>query len=277
MGVDGVDCRRRTEDLVDGWAHDAGIVGKDEHVQARAGIGSSAQAWEERNHGTVGEGAKEVALGIAKEVAPDVAEYGLMEGHGAAAIAVASAGRAAGVSIGVGVAALTTLGAYELYKNGWAEPHHKGDNIRALQHNDAVNVAVASSLSFAPGFAADERARRPGVEKGTSQLVEQLNGKDAALKPILQARADEGFLAQERAFAATQHLGNTPARGEALQRWMKDNGFADRQRNDVAFGKGVEYFNWVATQPKHSGLDVNVEARKVHDRQPPTQGFACRG
>lgn len=277
MGVDGVDCRRRTEDLVDGWAHDAGLVGKDEQVQARAGLRSSAQAWEERNHGTVGEGAKEVAVNLVKELAPDVAEYGLMDGHGAAALAAASAGRVAGVSIGVGVAGLTILGAYETYNNGWAQPHHKGDSIRALQHNDAVNVAVASSLSFAPGFAADEKARRPGVEKGTSQLLEQLNGKDAALKPILQRRADEGFIAQERAFAATQHLGNTPARGEALQRWMKDNGLADRQRNDVAFGKGVEYFNWVAMQPKHSGIDASVEAKKVHDRQTPTQTFACRG
>jgi len=277
MGVDGVDCRRRTEDLVDGWAHDAGLVQKDEHVQGRAGLRSSARAWEERNHGTPGEGAKEVAVGLAKELAPDVAEYGLMEGHGAAAVAAASAGRVAGTAIGVGVATGTVVGAYELYMHAWAEPHQKGDNLRALQHNDAVNVALATSLAFDPRFGADEKARRPGVEKGTGQLLEQLNGKDAALRPILQGRADEGFMAQERAFAATQQLGNTPARAEAMQRWMKDNGFADRQRNDVAFGKGVEYFNWIGAQPKHAGIDMSAEARKVHDRQPPTQPFACRG
>jgi hypothetical protein len=277
MGVDGVDCRRRTEDLVDDWAHDAGLVQKDEHVQGRAGLRSSAQAWEARNEGTAGEATKEVAKNLAKEIGPDVADFGLMEGHGAAAVAAASAGRAAGTAVGVGVAGGTVLGAYELYMHAWAQPHQKGDNIRALQHNDAVNVALATSLAFAPGFAADEKSRRPGIEKGTSQLLEQLNGKDAALKPILQGRADEGFVAQERAFAATQHLGNSPARGEAMQRWMKDNGFTDRQRNDVAFGKGVEYFNWIGTQPKHAGIDVSAEAKKVHDRQPPIQPFACRG
>ena len=41
MSIDGVDGRRRTEDLVDDWAHDAGIVGQDEHVKGHAGLRSS--------------------------------------------------------------------------------------------------------------------------------------------------------------------------------------------------------------------------------------------
>ncbi len=276
-GVDGVSCRRRTEDLVDDWAHDAGIVGKDEHVKGRAGLVSSAKAWEERNHGTPGEGAKEVAIHLVKELGPELADHAVVEGHGALARAAAQSGKAAGAGLAGVVVAGTAIGAYELYQHGWLEPHTKGDNLRALQNNDAVNVAVAHALAFDDGFKANEKATRPGVEKGTSQLLGQLKGKDAGLVPILQARADEGFLAQERAHAATRSLGNTPARAEAMQKWMKDNGFEDRQRHDVAFGKGVEYFNWVGAQRKSAGVDSAVESKKVHDRQTPNQPFACRG
>ncbi len=204
-GVDGVSSRRRTEELVDDWAHDAGIAGKDEHVKGRAGLRSSSEVWEARKEATAGEAVREVASGLAKELGPELLDHAVVEGHGALA-------------------------------------------LRAAQ-----------------------------VEKGTTKLVEQLKGKDAALVPILQARADEGFIVQQRAHEATKSLGNTPARAEAMQNWMKDNGFEDRRRNDVAFGKGAEYFEWVSAQPKSAHLDVCAESKKVHARQAPTQPFACRG
>jgi hypothetical protein len=273
-GIAGVDCRRRTEELVDDWAHDAGIVSKDEHVKGRAGLRSAADAWEARNHGTKGEAAAGVAEGLAVQIAPDVAEHFMFGGSSAVVSAAGMAG--AGLALGVGVAASSVYGAYRLYKDAWADPHAKGDNIRALAHNDAVNVAVASSLSFDPRFASEEAARRPGVEKNSAKLVTELHGKDAALVPILQARADEGFVAAERSLEATKSLAGTPERAVAMQRWMKDNGFEDRARNDVAFGKGAEYCVWLHGA-SHRGLDVAAESKKVHDRQPPVQGFACRG
>jgi hypothetical protein len=276
-GIEGASSRRRTEDLVDDWAHDAGIVGKDEHVKGRAGLRSSSDAWERRHEATPGERAKELAEGLAKEVVPELLDHAALEGHGALAMRAAQAGRVAGVGSGVIVGGLTVLGAYELYKNGWAKPHHDGDNLRALQNNDAVNVAIATSLAFDPRFGAQEAASRPGVEKGTTQLVQQLKDKDASLVPILQARADEGFLAQERAFEATKSLGNTPARADAMQKWMKDNGFEDRRRNDVAFGKGAEYCAWVHAQPRSANVDAAAESQKVHARQMPTQAVVRQG
>ncbi|MDB4935409.1 MAG: hypothetical protein JWP87_2381 [Labilithrix sp.] len=276
-GVDAASSKRRTEDLVDDWAHDAGLVGKDEHVKARAGLQSSSKAWGERNEATPGEAMKGLATGLAKEAVPELANHAVVEGHGAMAVRAAQAGRVAGGGLAAVVVAGTVVGAYELFMKGWAEPHQKGDAIRALQHNDAVNVVLAQELAFDERFGAYEAASRPGVEKGTAMLRGQLDGKDAALRPILQARADEGFVAQERAYEATKHLGNTPARAEAMQKWMKDNGFEDRRRNDVAFGKGVEYFDWVGAQRRSEGIDACVESKKVHERVAPKQPFACRG
>jgi hypothetical protein len=200
-----------------------------------------------------------VAGGLADQLAPDVLEH----------LGMASAG------VGFGVAGSTVLGAYGLYKHAWADAHAKGDNIRDLAHNDAVNVALASKLAFDPRFGAEEAQRRPGVTANTEKLVGQLNGKDAALVPILQARADEGFIAMERALEATKSLAGSPQRGAAIQTWLKANGFEDRLRNDVAFGKGAEYAAWLQSPPK--GVDAGAEAARVHARQPPAQSFACRG
>ena len=275
MGVDGVDCRRRTEELVDDWAHDAGIVAKDEHVNGRAGLRSSAEAWETRNHGTKGEAAHHVGVELAKELAPEVVDHALFEGGGKAALRFGLS-HAAGLGLGAGVAAGSVLTAHQLYSE-WAHAHQKGDDLRSLAQNDAVNVALSRTLSFHPAFGNDEAARRPGVEKGTGKLLEQLHGKDAALVPIMQARADEGFVAAERAFGATRHLAGSPERAGAMRAWMKDNGFEDRQRNDIAFGKGVEYFGWLEGVGAQRGADVAAESKKVHDRQTPAQAFACRG
>jgi hypothetical protein len=268
MSIDGIDCRRRTEDLVDDWAHDAKIVGKDEHVKARAGLESSTHAWEERNRVTPGKVGEAGAHAVV-EVVPEITAHAV---HHAAAI-----GGAAGTAAGWVTGGCAALGADMLYIGAWAHPHAEGDQIRALQHNDAVNVAIATKLEFADGFKADERARRPGVEKGTSQLLAQLDGKDKPLVPILQARADQGFIAHKRAFAATASLAGSPERGPAIQKWLKANGFEDRQRNDVAFGKGAEYFDWLQGVGKQRGVDVAAESKKVEDRQAPERAFACRG
>jgi hypothetical protein len=257
-----ISAQSRTEDLVDRWAHDAGIAGPDEHVKGRAGLKSSATAWEERNHGTPGHAAKHVGVGLVREIAPELIEHGAKH---------AGARLATGLALGaIGNVALTS---YELYKQGWAEPHRKGDEIRQLQHNDAVNVALARSLAFDPRFGEAEKAGRPGVEKGTTKLVEQLNGKDAALKPILQARADEGFAAAERAFKATASV-PPQSRPEAMRQWYKGNGCEDRCRNDVAFGKGAEYFLWCQGA---RGVSVDAEAMKVHARLVPASVFHRQG
>lgn len=275
MGVDGVDCRRRTEDLVDDWAHDAAIVANDEHVKGRAGLRSSADAWETRNHGTKGEAATHVAGELAKELGHEVADHAIFEGHGAAARLLGTVG-GVGTAVGVGVVLSTLVTAQQLYSE-WGHAHQKGDDIRSLAQNDAVNVALARGLAFHPAFGNDEASRRPGVEKGTGRLLEQLNGKDAPLLPVLQARADEGFVATERAYEATKHLAGTPERAGAMRAWLKDNGFEDRQRTDVAFGKGAEYFTWLQGVGAKRGADVAAELQKIHDRQTPPHAFACRG
>ena len=259
-GVSGADCRKKTEDLVDRWAHDAGVVGKDEHVKGRAGLKSSEEAWKARNDAPAGQLAKDAGIGITRELLPDALEK-----------------LAIGGTLGAGaVIGSTAYGAYELY-SGWAAAHAKGDDIRQLAHNDSVNVALAKSLAFDSRFGADEAARRPGVEKNTAKLVEALRGKDKDLGPVLQSRADEGFLTMQRAFAATKPLAHSPERGAAMTKWLDDNGFQDRRRNDVAFGKGMEYFTWLDGAGAQRGADVTAETRKVHDRQPPDRSFACRG
>ncbi|CAN5875684.1 hypothetical protein BH11MYX4_BH11MYX4_27870 [soil metagenome] len=257
--IESSNCRRSTSDLVDEWSHDAGLVGKDEHVKGHAGLRSAAEAWESRNPGTKAEAAREVAGALADQLAPDVFEHLGM----------------AALGVGAGVAGSAVMGAYGLYKHAWADAHAKGDNIRDLAHNDAVNVALSQKLAFDPRFGAEEAAKRPGVANNTEKLTRQLNGKDAALVPILQARADEGFCAMDRALDATKGLAGSPQRAAAIQSWMKDNGFEDRMRNDVAFGKGTEYCLW--TQSPHPGVDASTEANKVHARQAPAQAFACRG
>lgn len=262
MSIDGVSCRRKTEDLVDDWAHDAGIVANDEHIKARSGSKSSAKAWEER-HDVSGGDVAEAGIHMGVEVAPEIITH--VHLGGAAAV--------------LGVTGCVLASAGLLYKGAWADAHAKGDGIRELAHNDAVNVAIARRLDFAPAFKAYETASRPGVEKNTDKLLSALDGKDKALVPILQARADEGFIAQKRAFEATKALGNTPERAEAMQRWMKDNGFGDRQRSDVAFGKGAEYFMWLRTVPAAAGgIELTkTETAKVEQRTKPDQAFVCRG
>lgn len=271
-----ISARSRTEDVVDRWAHDAGIAGEDEHVKGRAGLRSMAEAWKDRNEGTPAEAAKHAGGGVVREVTPELVDHFLFEHAGNAAQAAARMGGAVGAALGLGVIGNITVTTYELYKAGWADAHAKGDNLHQLAQNDAVNVALAQSLDFAPGFAAREAKERPGVQHGADRLNAQLAGKDASLKPVLQHAADEGFVAAERAWNATAQV---PAdkRAAAMQQWMKENGFEDRRRNDVAFGKGVEYLLWCRTEGKASGVSPEAEAKKVHDRLVPPQPLVRQG
>lgn len=243
---------RRTDDLLDTVAHDAGVVDKDHHVKATAGTKSQAQIWKER-HGNDGpvDAAKHAGKAVLEHVFPDFADEGLHAGAGAG-----------GLVIG---------GILKFYGEMLHELEHaekKADELRAAGDNDAVNVALARGLAFDPRFGEAEKAKRPGVEKATGKILETLSGKDAEIKAVLQQRADEGFLAAKRAFEATKHL--PPA--ERATEMQKQIGA--RLREDAAFGKGVEYFFWAAST---KGVDLAAETKKVEDRQPPALGVHVRG
>ncbi len=251
--VDATRARRSTEDLVDDLAHQAGIAAKDEHVKGRGGLRSAAEA-RRTEHGSAKDVAKEGAKGIAEHAIPDVLE------HWGWAVAG-----------GVAFAAGSVVGAYHLYMHAWAEPNAKGDNLRALHANDAVNVAVARGLAFDPRFGEDEAKMRPDCEKGTGKLLEKMDA-DPDLRAILQARADEGFLVAERAHAATAHIADPSARAQAMQRWLKDNGFGDRIQKDIAFQKGAQFFLWSTAHGTAA-----AESAKVHARAPVERDVQTRG
>lgn len=259
-GTGKVGCNSSTNDIVDRWGQDAGIIGKDEHIKTTHALGGSKEAFAKRNQ-PHGHDYAEAGGVFVREGGLTLAEQWSALGH-----PLEAAGAA-----GSAVIAGTVLGAYHLYKT-WAEAHAKGDDLANRAHNDAVNCAIASGLAFDPKFGLAEGAKRPGVEAGTAKLVAALNGKDAELRPILQGRADEGFNAYERAFAATE---TAPAdqRAAAMGKWLSDNGFADRQKSDIAFQKGGEYFLFTKST---AGVDATAEAKKVHARLPPERGFSCQ-
>ncbi len=251
---------RKTGELVDKWAHDAGIVDDKHHVTGSARAKSGAQVHAERHRGeTPGGAVKDTAIGVAKETLPEIV------GH---KLAHSGAVRAAGIIEGGGFVGGIAYLAYEcLHELSAAEK--KADEIRAAYDNDAVNVALARSLAFDPHFGELEAAKRPGVNQAGATLSQKLNEPGNPLKAAFQQRADDGFDAARRAYAATQHLpaADQPA---ATEKWMKDNGFGDQFQNDVAFGKGAEYFTWIRSdEAKHFGVDPKVEEARVNDRRMP--------
>lgn len=259
-GPNGIDCNSRTNELVDRWAQDAGIIGQGEHVKTGHALGGSKEAFANRNEPHAHDYA-DAGVTVARE-----GGLTLMEQWGKLGHVVEGAGLA-----GAAVVAGTVVGAYHLYKT-WGEAHVKGDDLANRAHNDSVNCAIASGLDFDPRFGKAESAKRPGVGAGTDKLLLALKGKDAELRPILQGRADEGFNAYERAFAATTNV-PVDARPAAMNRWLSDNGFADRQKSDIAFQKGGEYFLFTMST---KGVDAAGEANKVHARLPPERAFSCR-
>lgn len=266
MTVSGVGSRK-TGELVDEWAHDAGVVDAKHHVSGSTSTKSGAELHRERNaDGTVREAAKTVAIGVGKEVAPEVVAHelatrGIAKAFGADILAL---------PLAVGIQAYECL--HEL-----SAAEKKADEIRAAFDNDAVNVALARSLAFDRCFGELEAAKRPGVEIAGAKLSLKLNEPGNPMKATFQGRADEGFDAARRAEAATCHLppGERPA---AFTKWMSDNGFGERFKNDVAFGKGVEYFAWIHTKQAHElGVDTVAEIQKVEARRIPPQVFRAAG
>lgn len=271
MSVSGVG-QRRTQDLVDDLAHQAEVVDKDHHVSGSTRMKPGAQLHKERHaDGNGAEASKTVGIGVAKEVVPEVIE------HHAGRHAVAGAARVGGTVAGLGVIAGVGIFAYEcLHELAHAEA--KADEIRSAFDNDAVNVSLARSLAFHPAFGELEAARRPGVEQAAARMSAKLNEPgNASMRHALQSRADDGFMAAQRAAKAVTHLPESE-RPAAFDRWMKDNGFGDRLETDVAFGKGVEYAKWIHSDAaKKLDVDVQVETRRVEDRQPPQQVFRRAG
>lgn len=260
MSVEGLGARR-TEELADEWAHDAGIIEEGRHVKARAQTPGGAALHAGRN-GTDWDGAvttgKAVGGAVNDTLAGEIAE------------AVAPAAEGAGTVGGVIAFAVTALG--EL-----ARAEAKADEIRAAYDNDAINVALASGLAFHPGFGQAELAARPGVEKAAGKLLEALAGKDAAMKPILQARADVGFLAAARAAKAVAHVPpqEQPA---AILRYLQQAGMGTQLLNDAAFAKGVQYYLWCRSDgAKKLGVDVAAETEKIESRYVPPQPVRVAG
>lgn len=254
MGIEGVS-RRSTEDLMDTLAHDAGVLKDDEHVRSGAMVQNGAGAWtsrrEDQGHAAIHHGVEDGALHAAEHFAPHALEH----------LGYAVAG---GVVGGVLVVAGPVLQLHGLMTEGWLKPNLKGDEVRAKQTNDAMNVAVARALDAPPAFGDSIVRERPGVEKGTNTMLTTLEGKDAAMVPVLQARSDEGFLAAQKAFGdARANKSTNPGEAALAQMTAK---YKDRMERDVAFGLGVKLFVWSHAQDAATRAAVETS---VHDRNVP--------
>lgn len=249
--------RRSTEDMMDDVAHDASLVGQDEHVHGNALARSSDKMWTER-HAPKAEDAK----AIGKELAIEAISHGIEIGveHAAEDAALAVFG---GAAAGIAAAAAPVLALHFFVEEFWVKPHVEGDQLRAAQANDALNVGVADTLAMPDGFKAQVRSERPHVETGAAKVRAALNGKDAAMVPELQARADEGFLVAEKLAADVAHL--PPAqRAAALEAGLKK--LVEKSAHDIAFGLGVKMFAWSQGEDDASRKQI---ASDVHARVAP--------
>ena len=143
------------------------------------------------------------------------------------------------------------------------KPNLKKNHIHAAQTNDALNVGVARALDAPPGFKGHVAATRPGVETGAAKVTAALKGTEAGMVPVLQARADEGFVAMEKLMADTKNL-PAQAKNEA-----REDGIAklnERAKTDVAFGLGVQLYAWSEVQ---GASTVSTVAADVHARNVP--------
>lgn len=235
--------KKRTNELIDELGHEAGLVDVEHHVHGQAFAKSGATLHRERNDD-----------GTVRDVAESVATDGMLEAiaHGAEHVSKFA------LEGCLEVASIASL----VKECGGAliDAENKADEIRAAFDNDAVNCALAGNLAFNPAFAALEQHARPGVVKGTTKLTIALQDPKNPIRAVLQARADEGYLAAERAAKS----------GVPMQQWLKDNGYTDRLKNDVAFAKGVEYHAFVTESASRGlyGVSAADELRKVQERAP---------
>jgi hypothetical protein len=241
--------RKRTSELVDQVAHDAHIVDAEHHVPGRALMKSGRTMHAERNddHGPASAGMHVTADTVLEAIA-----VGAEQVHAAKCEVAAE---------GVALLLLTGSIVYAGY-----DAKKKAGEIRAAFDNDAVNCALAGNLAFNPAFAALEQHARPGVTLATGELSRQL--QDNPIRAVLQARADEGYLAAEHAVEASKHL-PVAERPAAIARWLTDH-YPSRLADDVAFAKGVEYHAFVTAAAARGLYGVNAEAElaKVDERAP---------
>lgn len=252
--VSGVGYRQRsTEDLLDEVAHDAKLVGPKEHMHSGATQPSAAKAWSGRHDKNLAGDAKHIGeKGAVQggELALDKAlEHGSILGGAAAAGPLVAAGSLWQLKF--------------LLQEGWLKPNMEGDRIRAAQTNDALNVGVARALDAPPGFKGHVAASRPGVETGAAKVTEALKGKEAGMVPVLQARADEGFVAMEKLMADTK---NVPAEAKNKARLDGIAKLNERAKTDVAFGLGVQLYAWSEVQ---GASTVSMVSADVHARAVP--------
>ena len=254
MGIEGVS-RRSTEDLMDTLAHDAGVLKDDEHVRSGAMAQSGSSAWTSRRdgqgHDAIHHGVEDGLLHAAEHYAPHLLAH--------AGYAVAG-----GVAGSVLVVAGPVLQLHGLLNEGWLKPNLKGDEVRAKQTIDAINVAVVRMLNAPTEFGDSIVAQRPAGETGAKIMLGTLRGKDAAMIPVLQARSDEGFLAAEKAFGDAKASKSTnPGEAALAQLTAK---YKDRMEHDVAFGLGVKLFAWSHAQGAATATTVD---KAVHERNLP--------
>lgn len=245
--------RKSSEELVDGVAHDSGIVRGDAHLTSSATrpTGNDIHRSRHDHPGAVGDCAQGAARDTSMYLAADLL-----------------------ADVGTGAAGAVEMGSLALFAvEAWAEgvkAYKKGQEIGAAYDNDAVNIALSNSgvLAFDPSFSTFETMKRPGVSTNavSALSIELGKPKNVALRQVLQARADEGFLAADRAMNATANV-PPDQRAAAIHRWFVDNGYADRMLHDVAFGKGVEYHAFVQEPlSEKRGLSLEKARAEVTSR-----------
>jgi len=240
--------------------------------RARCGDGRCGSSFEEQWHGAecgraaspsndsadeaktiVANGQADLAVEIGKNLA-EAANLSKLEG-----------------AIEVGAVGLFTLQALQELNRC----EKKADEIKNGFDNDATNIAVAGNLAFDPSFSMFEAVRRPGASKNaiSNLTIELQKPENKQVLTALQARADEGFMAADRAMKATANV-PPQQRSAAIKQWFADNGFGERMKSDLAFAQGVRYHAFVQEPlSQDRGLRLDVERQKVEARMPLERPF----
>lgn len=244
---------RSTNDILDRYAHETGQLKDDEHLHSGALRTPGAKAHRERNEGV--DGSKDLRREAEIQAGEHALEHFAEEG---------ASFLARGVLGGGAVIFGTAFTAYELYAHFYEEPHIKAEEIKNQFINDTMNVALADTLDVPPSFRNEQRA----LHKCNPQMAATIAGKinaDPATKNLLQARADEGFLAAKRCYESTSG-GDPKTRGERFFKAMETLGYGERLKNDAAFGKGVELFIHANRPGCPASENVDAVSKRVESR-----------
>ncbi len=244
--------RRSTEQMMDQAVHDAGLLGKEEHAKTGAFRADPVKVHAERNGEDPLHELGHLALHGGKEICDHVMEHAIEKApeYGTRALG------AAGFIVG------TVKLQYDLSKHV-AEAWHHGDLAKNAAVNNAVNRAVVSQLDYSQAFAKADHAARPANDQAVMRLTQKMN-ETAGLRAELQSRADQGFLAAKNAWAVTAG-GDPNTRADRMMKALEQAGHKDKLANDVAFGKGVQYFAWLQGQrPEIRGAEESrIQGRNV--------------